>query len=183
AGVTASFNPQSVDAGGSSNLTLTAMPGASAATASFTVTGSGNGFMHMASASVTVTPPPVDDFSITIAPTSTTLMAGMHADFTVMTAVTSGSAQALALSITGRPDRVTAMCNSTSITAGQPATLTLTADAGAPSSTATFTVSAAATSGTHAAMADLTVVALPPPTLVQNGDFETGDLTGWMVRS
>jgi hypothetical protein len=183
AGVTASFMSATVDSGGSTGLTLTAMPGAAAALATFTVTGSGNGFDHSASASITVTPPPVDDFSIAIAPTSATLMAGNQASFAITTMRTSGGDQTLSLSITGLPDGVTAMLDATSITTGDPATLTLTADPGAPSATATFTVSATAASGTHAAMVDLTVEALPPPTLIQNGDFETGDLTGWTVRA
>jgi subtilisin-like proprotein convertase family protein len=54
-GVTASFNPATVTAGGSSTLTLTAAASAGATTATFTVTGTGTAATHTASASVTVT--------------------------------------------------------------------------------------------------------------------------------
>jgi subtilisin-like proprotein convertase family protein len=53
-GVTGSFSPASVTAGGSSTLTLTAASTASSATATFTVTGTGTSATHTASAQVTV---------------------------------------------------------------------------------------------------------------------------------
>jgi subtilisin-like proprotein convertase family protein len=55
AGVTGSFNPTSVTAGGSSTLTLTAAATTGAGTTSFTITGTGTSATHNASASVTVT--------------------------------------------------------------------------------------------------------------------------------
>ena len=58
AGVTGSFNPASVTAGGSSTLTVTASSSAAAATATFTVTGSATSGTHSATASLTVTVPP-----------------------------------------------------------------------------------------------------------------------------
>src|SRR6267378_2389947 len=59
-GVTGSFNPGSVTAGGSSTLTLTAAASAPAATATFTVTGSSAPTTHTATATVTVTTPSGD---------------------------------------------------------------------------------------------------------------------------
>ncbi|HEX7836987.1 MAG TPA: proprotein convertase P-domain-containing protein [Kofleriaceae bacterium] len=53
-GVTGSFSPASVTAGGSSTLTLTAASTAPSATATFTVTGTGTSATHTASAQVTV---------------------------------------------------------------------------------------------------------------------------------
>ncbi len=55
AGVTGSFNPTSVTAGGSSTLTLTVASTTGAGTTSFTITGTGTSATHTASASVTVT--------------------------------------------------------------------------------------------------------------------------------
>src|SRR5262249_46751418 len=54
-GVTGSFNPTSVTAGGTSTLTLTAATTAPATTAQFTITGTGTSATHNANASVTVT--------------------------------------------------------------------------------------------------------------------------------
>jgi hypothetical protein len=183
AGVTGTFMPGTVMAGASSNLKLTAMPGATAAMASFTVHGSGNGFNHNASAQLTVTVPPVNDFSISVDPSSQMVMAGSQAVYNISTAVTSGNAQSLALSVTGLPDGVTGGFTSNTINAGDSTMLTLTADPNAPSSSATFTVSAVATSGNHAAMADIMVQAQPMVTLLTNGDFESGDLSGWTIYS
>jgi subtilisin-like proprotein convertase family protein len=55
AGVTGSFSPASVTAGGSSTLTLTAAATTGAGTTNFTITGTGTSATHNASASVTVT--------------------------------------------------------------------------------------------------------------------------------
>jgi hypothetical protein len=54
-GVSGSFSPASVTAGGSSTLTVTAAASAPAATATFTVTGTSGATSHTASASLTVT--------------------------------------------------------------------------------------------------------------------------------
>jgi pimeloyl-ACP methyl ester carboxylesterase len=54
AGVTGSFSPASVTAGGNSTLTLTAATTAAAATTSFTITGTATSATHTTSASVTV---------------------------------------------------------------------------------------------------------------------------------
>ena len=53
-GVTGSFNPTSVTAGGSSTLTLTAATTAGAGTTNFTITGTGTSATHTTNASVTV---------------------------------------------------------------------------------------------------------------------------------
>jgi len=54
AGVTASFNPATVTAGGSSTLTLTVAATAAAGTTQFTITGTGTSATHSVNASVTV---------------------------------------------------------------------------------------------------------------------------------
>jgi len=53
-GVTATFNPTTITAGGSSTLTLLASSSAGSVTANFTVTGTGTSATHTTSASVTV---------------------------------------------------------------------------------------------------------------------------------
>ncbi|MGC0421902.1 M28 family peptidase [Embleya sp. AB8] len=58
AGVTASFNPSTVQSGGSSTLTLTASGSASPGTSSITVTGTGGGKTHTAQYNLTVSSGP-----------------------------------------------------------------------------------------------------------------------------
>ncbi|HEU4733785.1 MAG TPA: proprotein convertase P-domain-containing protein [Kofleriaceae bacterium] len=98
-----------------------------------------------------------NDFSISVSPASQTVNAGSSVSYTVSTAVTSGAAQTVNLSIAGLPSGVTANFNPTSVTAGGSSTLTLTAASTAASTTATFTVTGSGASATHTATASVTV--------------------------
>jgi hypothetical protein len=102
------------------------------------------------------TPPPANDFSVSVTPASATVAQGSSTSFTVSTAVTSGSAQTVSLSVSGLPSGVTGSFNPASVTAGQSSTLTLSASTTA-SGNSTFTVTGSATSGTHTATASVTV--------------------------
>ena len=65
-GVTASFSPASVNAGGSSTLTLTASSGATTGPATVTVTGTAaSGGPHSATVSLTITTPPPSALTVT----------------------------------------------------------------------------------------------------------------------
>jgi MYXO-CTERM domain-containing protein len=153
AGITGVFSPASVQAGQTATLTLTADGTAAGGTSPFTVTGTSPSAERTATAQVTV----ADDFSVSITPSSQTVAAGQSVTYTVTTAVTSGSAGLIGLSIAGLPAGVTAAFNPTSVTAGGTSTLTLTADAGATSATATFTVPGSAGSVSRTAAASITV--------------------------
>ncbi len=99
-----------------------------------------------------------NDFSIGLSPASQNLQQGLTANYTVTTAVTTGSAETIALTVQDLPTGVTGALVPTSITAGQSATLTLTAAAAAPLGTGTFMVIGKAPSAVHAATAQVTVV-------------------------
>jgi hypothetical protein len=170
-----------VTAGRASTLTLTADAGASVPLTIFTVRGAATSGAHTATAQIAVTAPPTNDFSVAVSPAAATVPPGPSRTFTVTTAVVSGSAQTINLSVAGLPAGVTGGLSPTAVTAGQTATLTVSAGAGASPGTATFTVSGAAASGTRVAMADLTVGPPPLAELIANGGFETGDTSGWAV--
>jgi hypothetical protein len=166
AGVAGSFSPATVTAGGTSTLTLTAASAATLGAATFTVTGAMGATSHSASASLTVEaapPPPAPDFSLALAPPSVALAAGGSTTVTVSTALTSGAAQTISLSVSGLPAGVTGSFSPASVVAGGSATLTLVAASSAASSAATFTVTGTGGATTHAASGSLTVTALPPP--------------------
>ncbi|HJZ88667.1 MAG TPA: hypothetical protein VKN99_26015, partial [Polyangia bacterium] len=174
-GVTASFSPAQVSSGGSSTLTVTTTSAATPGTVTLIITGTAASGSHTATADLTVTPPPPpDDFSLSISPTSATVLAGGTVTYTVSTAVTSGNSELVDLSVSGLPSGVTASLSSTSVTSGSSATLTVSASAGASPGTATLTVTGSAASGTHTASASLTVES----TVIVNGGFEDG-FTGW----
>jgi hypothetical protein len=178
AGVTGSFSPASVTAGGGSTLTLTAASSASAGTTAFTITGTAGGTTHTVNAQVTVTTT-ANDFSVSVSPSSQTVAAGASTTFTVATAVASGSAQSITLSAAGLPAGATATFNPATVTAGASSTLTIAVAASAAAGTSQLTIKGTAGSTSHTAPAGLTVTTTTTSGLV-NGNFESG-LTGWTV--
>ena len=164
AGVSGSFAPAAVTAGGSATLTLTVISTATpVAATSFTLTGtSASLVVHSASATVAVVAPPANDFTLTLSPSSATLYAGRTKAFTVATAATTGTAESIAFSASGLPANVTAAFSPATVTAGGSSTMTLAAAGTAAAGTAIITVTGTAASTTHSATASLTT-AVPPP--------------------
>ena len=162
-GVTAAFSPDTIDPGTPSTLTLTVAASAPAVSgASFTVTGTdSDGISHPVVGHVTVSSTGGgggNDFGLSLSPASQTVAAGHTATVTVSTSLVSGTAESIALSVSGLPSGVTGSFGSSSVTAGSSTTLTLTAASTAPAVTsAAFTVTGLATSATHAAGGTVTV--------------------------
>jgi hypothetical protein len=103
------------------------------------------------------TQPPTDDFSIAVSPASGSVNAGQSATATVNTAVTSGKATTVALTVSGAPSGATATLNPQSVTAGGSSTLTISTTAGTAAGTYTLTVKGTAGSNSHSATYTLTV--------------------------
>jgi methionine-rich copper-binding protein CopC len=103
--------------------------------------------------------PPVtgNDFSISVTPSTRTVTAGTGTTYTLNTAVTSGSAQTLSLSVTGLPTGATASFNPTSVVAGNSDTMTVSTSASTPAGSYTLTVRGTAGSGSHTATTTLVV--------------------------
>ncbi len=123
---------------------------------------------------------PGNDFSVAVSPGSAAVNPGSSATATVSTAVTSGSAQSVALSASGAPSGVTVSFNPASVTAGSSSTVTFaTASTTAPGTYA-ITLTGRATSGSHSATYTLTVngTSTGGGSLV-NGGFEAGSLSPW----
>jgi hypothetical protein len=121
--------------------------------------------------------PPPADFSMSANPASLTLARGTSGGSTISTAVTSGSAQTVALSVSGVPSGATASLSPASVTAGGSSTLTVNAGTAATGAY-TLTVTGTGTSATHSTTVGLTVTAAGTGGIV-NGGFETGTLSGW----
>ncbi|MFF3601743.1 chitinase [Kitasatospora indigofera] len=98
-----------------------------------------------------------NDFSVAVSPVSGSVQAGSSATTTVSTAVTSGSAQSVALSASGLPSGASASFSPSSVTSGAGSTLTVTTAAATPAGTYTVTVKGTAATGTHTATYTLTV--------------------------
>ncbi|MGC0422626.1 glycosyl hydrolase family 18 protein [Embleya sp. AB8] len=181
-GVTATITPTSVTAGGSATLGIAVSASATAGTYPLTVTGTGPSATHTATYTLTVSAGPVvNDFSLAINPASGTVAQGASTTATISTAVTSGSAQNVALTVSGAPSGVTATVNPTSVTAGGSATLTVAASATATPGVYPLTVTGTGPSATHSAGYTLTI-GNPGGGGLLNGDFESGSLAPWTCQ-
>jgi chitodextrinase len=103
------------------------------------------------------TPPPANDFSVSLSPASASVKPGASATAAVHTAVASGTAQSVALTVSGAPAGVTASLSPASVTAGGSSTLSVATTAAAAPGTYTLTVTGKAGSTSHSASFTLTV--------------------------
>ena len=106
---------------------------------------------------------PTNDFSISSSPTGLTAAVGGSGSTTINTAVTSGSAESIALSASGLPAGVTTGFVPASVTAGGSSTLTFNVSGSVAPGTYPITVTGTALSATHSTPVSLTVSAAPPP--------------------
>jgi subtilase family serine protease len=173
AGATASVSPSSITAGGSSTLSVasgTAAPGYY--TIVVTATGTTT---HSTYIAFLILEP--DDFSISVNPTSLSLMQNTSGTASISTAITSGSVQSVNLSVSGLPSGATASISPSSINSGGGATLTVNAGTAAAGAY-TLVVTGAGTSNTHsvnltlivtAPVADFTITASPSTLTLKAG--------------
>ena len=111
-------------------------------------TGSPNKLLYVVNGS---TPPPTNDFSLSVSPTSGSTAPGGSVSATVATTTTSGSAQSVSLSAGGLPAGASASFNPSTVTSGGSSTLTITTSTSTPAGTYAVTVSGTAASGTKTA--------------------------------
>ncbi|MEY9889393.1 hypothetical protein ABIA31_003044 [Catenulispora sp. MAP5-51] len=133
----------------------------------------------------TTPPPPTNDFSVGVSPTSATLAQGVTATATVSTAVTNGTAQSVALAASGAPSGATVSLSPTSVTAGGTSTLTVATASTTPAGTYPITVTGTAASGSHSATFTVTVTGPGGGGggAIVNGGFETGSFSPWTCQS
>ncbi|HWS35102.1 MAG TPA: proprotein convertase P-domain-containing protein, partial [Actinoplanes sp.] len=98
-----------------------------------------------------------NDFSLTSSPASASVNPGSSATATIATAVTSGSAQTVALTASGLPSGVTASFSPSSVTAGASSTLTLATTTAAAAGTYAITITGTGSAATKTATFSLTV--------------------------
>ena len=130
-------------------------------------------------------PPPQSGFSVSLSPNSSSVIAGSSATATVNTAVTSGSAQSVALSASGAPSGVSVSFSPPSVTAGVSSTMAITTSSTTPAGTYPITVTGTGSSDTEMATYMLTVTGGGPGggSTLTNGDFESGSLSPWVCQS
>src|SRR5438874_5237767 len=107
-------------------------------------------------------PQVANDFSISASPSSLTLAQNAAGSSTISTAVVSGVAETINLSVSGTPAGATSSLNPTSVTAGGSSTLSVNAGTAA-AGTYTLTVTGTSPSISHSTTVTLTVQGPPPP--------------------
>ena len=117
-------------------------------------TGTPNRLLYVVNGS---TPPPTNDFSVSVSPTSGSTAPGGSVTATVATATTNGSAQSVSLSASGLPSGATASFSPATVTSGGSSTLTVSTSVSTPAGTYPVTVTGTAASGTKTATYSLTV--------------------------
>jgi hypothetical protein len=123
--------------------------------------------------------PVTNGFSIAASPSSRTVTQGSSTTYIVSTALVSGSAETVTLSLpSGLPSGATAYFSPASVTAGGSSTLTVSTAGTTPVGSSTLAITGTAASATHATSASLQVTG-PVTNPIVNGGFETGDFTGW----
>ena len=160
AGATATFTPASITSGGSSTLTLTAAATTAPGIYALTVTGSGSSAHHATAVNMTVLPPG-NGFSITAIPATLSVVQGSAGAVAIGTAISGGSAEAIALSVSGLPSGASAAISPMSITTGASAVLIVNAGSAATGSY-TVTVTGTTPSRTNAVSVPLTILAGVP---------------------
>ncbi|GIH95866.1 M28 family peptidase [Planobispora siamensis] len=103
------------------------------------------------------TPPPVDDYTMSVSPSSATVQPGGSASATLNTTVTSGNAQSVALSATGLPSGAAVTFSPVTITSGQSSAVTVTTSAGTPPGTYTIALNGDGAASDRSAAFTLTV--------------------------
>ncbi|KJK60069.1 glycosyl hydrolase family 18 protein [Saccharothrix sp. ST-888] len=128
--------------------------------------------------------PVTDDFSVSASPAAGSVPPGSSLRSSIATAVTAGSAQPVALSVSGAPAGVTAAVSPGSVNAGGSATLNISTTSAAAPGTYPLTVTGSATSGSHSTTYTLTVTGSGGGAKsLANGGLESGSLSPWTCQS
>lgn len=156
AGVTANPSTLNLTSGTPQNITLTAAAGTSASTATVNFTGTSGALIHSATLALTISPLP--DFTLTLSPTSLTIVAGAAGSPVNVTAAALNSfSGVITVAVTGLPAGVTANPATLALSPGTPQSTTLTAALTAPSASANVTLKGTSGTLSHSTSLPLTV--------------------------
>ena len=153
AGVTATFNPTVLNANGATVLNVAIGSSVGTGTYPFTITGTSGALQQSVAATLTIAP----DFSVAVAPTSASVLAGTNSSLAVTVTASAGLAGQTGFSVDGLPSGVTASFTPAAITGSGSTTLAINVAASAPGGTYTLTVTATDGSLHHTATATLTI--------------------------
>ena len=156
-GVSAAFQSSSLNAGGTTQLTLTSSSLTAPGTYPLVITGTGNSDSSSVDVSLVVSVPNL--FSLSTS-SSATLVTGSSTSLTLTTAVTSGVGQSVALTVSGLPSGVSAAFQSSSLNAGGTTQLTLTSSS--LTAPGTYPLVITGTGNSDSATSDVSLVVSAP---------------------
>ncbi|HYX53487.1 MAG TPA: choice-of-anchor D domain-containing protein [Candidatus Limnocylindrales bacterium] len=145
--ITPSFSVNPIAAGGSSTLTLSTSTSTVPGNYSFTVTGVNGTLQHSVPATLTVNAPP--DFSVSITPSSQTVVQGSCVSYTITNTALNGFAGVASITITGLPTGATATASPTTITGSGSSTITICTSSTTPAGSYSLTVTEVSGSISH----------------------------------
>ncbi|MFL6389136.1 MAG: beta strand repeat-containing protein [Terriglobales bacterium] len=155
-GVTASFNPLSINGTGSSVYTACTSAATPAGSYTITLTGISGNLNHNIPVNLVV-----QDFAVSTVPASQTISAGSNATYTVSASALNGFSGTAALTVSsGLPSGASASFSPASVAAGSTSTLTVTTLSSTPGGTYTLTISGSSGGVAHTTTAGLTVNAV-----------------------
>jgi hypothetical protein len=137
------------------------------------------------SATWTVSPVVANDFSLSVSPSSQTVLQSGSVSYNIATTTTSGAAQTVSFGASNMPSGLSASFSPTSVTTGSQSTLTITASSSAPVGTYTLVIAAASSYTTHTYQIAITVAQAPQsspvaslnPSNVQFSDQSVGSIS------
>ena len=166
AGVTAKPATLTLMPGVAQNISFVAAATVATGAATVTLTGTSGTLSHSTTVALTTmaAPPPPPDFSLTVTPTSQTLVEGTTGTaISLVATAMNGFASPVDIGITGLPAGVTASPASPTLTPGTAQNVTLAASTSAATGAATVTFTGSAGALSHAATLGLTVQTPPIP--------------------
>ena len=171
-----SFSPASVTGSGSSTLTVTTTSTATTGSFPITINGASGSLSHNANVTLVVSPPP--DFSTAASPAGQSVNQGNSTSYTVTVTALNGFTGSVALSAAGFGAGASGSFNPASVNGGGTSTLTVTTTTTATIGSFPITITGTSGSLSHSTSVTL-VVNQRPASVIVNGGFETGDLSGW----
>jgi hypothetical protein len=153
-GASGTFSRNPIPAGSCADLSIATASGTPAGNATFTVSGVSGSSTHTVAATLKVYP----DFSLSLSPASRSAPQGGTAQYTVCTAVASGSPGIIQLTLTSAPAGVGGTFMPGHMGPGTCSTLTLNVSPTTPAGSSPIVVTGSSPDVSHSASASLTVV-------------------------
>ncbi len=184
-GASASFNPASVSASGSSTMTVTTLSTTPTGTSTITILGTSGSTVHTTTVSLVVNAPAGPDFSISATPTSQTVVKGNSTTYTSTITALNGFTGTVTFSASGLPTGATATFNPTSVTTSGSSTMTVTTLSTTPTGTSTITITGTSGSTVHSttvtlvvnSAADFSISATPASLTIARGTHNSYTVT------